>query len=108
VLCYLGQKGDGSTVISLLPPGARLFRVGQTHFPAGRFFSLIKDIMDKTEQQALQVTKEIMVKFIEVGRISPTNFPEHFATIYEEVLQTVINKRDDSNTIAPRCVEQEK
>jgi hypothetical protein len=54
------------------------------------------------------VTKEIMVKFIEVGRISPTNFPEHFATIYEEVLQTVINKRDDSNTIAPRCVEQEK
>ncbi|MGX9364657.1 hypothetical protein ACTVJH_01280 [Desulfoplanes sp. PS50] len=64
--------------------------------------------MDKTEQQALQVTKEIMVKFIEVGRISPTNFPEHFATIYEEVLQTVINKRDDSNTIPPRCVEQEK
>jgi len=47
--------------------------------------------MDKTEQQALQVTKEIMVKFIEVGRISPTNFSEHFATIYGEVLRTVVD-----------------
>jgi len=46
--------------------------------------------MDKTEQQALQVTKEIMVKFIEVGRISPTNFSEHFANIYTEVLRTVL------------------
>ncbi len=46
--------------------------------------------MNKTETQALQVTKEIMVKFIEVGRISPTNFSEHFATIYNEVLHTVL------------------
>ncbi|MDD4648866.1 MAG: hypothetical protein PHO79_02440 [Desulfoplanes sp.] len=46
--------------------------------------------MDKTEQQALQVTKEIMVKFIEVGRISPTNFSEYFANIYTEVLRTVL------------------
>ncbi len=45
--------------------------------------------MDKAEQQALQVTKEIMVKFIEVGRISPANFAEHFATIYGEVLHTI-------------------
>jgi hypothetical protein len=93
MLCVPGQKGDGSTVILLLPPGARLFRVGQTHFPAGRFFSRREHIMDKTEQQALQVTKEIMVKFIEVGRISPTNFSEHFATIYGEVLRTVVDKR---------------
>jgi len=34
--------------------------------------------MDSLEKQALQVAKEIVVKFIEVGRISPANFAEHF------------------------------
>jgi hypothetical protein len=45
--------------------------------------------MDSVEKQALQVAKEIVVKFIEVGRISPANFAEHFAEIYCEVLSTV-------------------
>ena len=30
--------------------------------------------MDKRENLALQVTKEIVVKFVETGRISPGNF----------------------------------
>lgn len=45
--------------------------------------------MDKTSKQALQVTKEIMVKFIEVGRVSPANFSEIFPKIYSDVLQAV-------------------
>ncbi len=45
--------------------------------------------MDKTKKMALKVTKEIIVKFIEVGRISPTNFGEHFKNIYKEVLDTI-------------------
>lgn len=45
--------------------------------------------MDSLEKQALQVAKEIVVKFIEVGRISPANFAEHFAEIYREILGTV-------------------
>ena len=45
--------------------------------------------MDSLEKQALQVAKEIVVKFIEVGRISPANFAEHFGEIYAEILQTV-------------------
>lgn len=45
--------------------------------------------LDKCEKQALQVAKEIMVKFIEVGRISPANFGEHFKVIYNEVLTTI-------------------
>jgi len=45
--------------------------------------------MDSLEKQALQVAKEIVVKFIEVGRISPANFAEHFSEIYGEVLSTV-------------------
>jgi hypothetical protein len=45
--------------------------------------------MESLEKQALQVAKEIVVKFIEVGRISPANFAEHFAEIYGEILSTV-------------------
>jgi len=45
--------------------------------------------MDSLEKQALQVAKEIVVKFIEVGRISPANFAENFAEIYGEILATV-------------------
>ncbi|EPR44735.1 hypothetical protein dsx2_1363 [Desulfovibrio sp. X2] len=45
--------------------------------------------MDKERQLALQVAKEIVVKFIEVQRISPANFTDHFAPIYREVLRTL-------------------
>ena len=45
--------------------------------------------MDQNQKQALQVTKEIVVKFIEIGRISPNNFPEFFSSIYNEVLATI-------------------
>lgn len=48
-----------------------------------------KNRMDKTRQQALQVTKEIVVKFIEVGRISPSNFEQFFAAIYKEILRNI-------------------
>jgi hypothetical protein len=47
--------------------------------------------MEKLEKQALQVAKEIIVKFIEVGRISPSNFSENFDTIYNDVLKTISN-----------------
>jgi hypothetical protein len=47
--------------------------------------------MDQAQKQALQVTKEIVVKFIEVGRISPGNCHEFFSQIYSGVLQTIIN-----------------
>lgn len=45
--------------------------------------------MDKLKKEALQVAKEIVVKFIETGRISPNNFPEFFDSIYNEVLKTI-------------------
>ena len=45
--------------------------------------------MDKIKLQALQVTKEIVVKFVETGRISPSTFTDHFARIYLEVLRSL-------------------
>ncbi len=47
--------------------------------------------MDQAQKQALQVTKEIVVKFIEVGRISPSNCHEFFSQIYFEVLRTIVS-----------------
>lgn len=48
-----------------------------------------KQDMDKERKEALQVTKEIVVKFIEVQRISPANFSEMFPAIYKVVLSSV-------------------
>ncbi|MFO7876759.1 MAG: hypothetical protein R6U55_09300 [Desulfovermiculus sp.] len=59
----------------------------------------------KIQKQALQVTKEIIVKFIEVGRISPNNFQQFFAPIYQEVLRTIESSPslppDNETTPAP-------
>ncbi len=41
------------------------------------------------DEQILKTSKEIVVKFIEAGRVSPTGFPEIFQTIYQTVQQTV-------------------
>ncbi|BBO77138.1 hypothetical protein DSCW_45550 [Desulfosarcina widdelii] len=44
--------------------------------------------MDQDEQ-ILRASKEIVVKFIETGRISPTGFPDAFKAIYRAVNETV-------------------
>ena len=45
--------------------------------------------MEKDAKEALQVTKEIMVKFIETSRVSPSNFADIFPTVYQVVLETI-------------------
>lgn len=54
--------------------------------------------MDQEQKQAVQVTKEIVVKFIEVGRISPGNFHEFFSPIYREVLSTIRAHQDQTGS----------
>ena len=41
------------------------------------------------DEQILRASKEIVVKFIETGRISPTGFPDAFKSIYRTVDETV-------------------
>jgi hypothetical protein len=41
------------------------------------------------EEQILRASKEIVVKFIEVGRLSPTNFTETFKSVYQAIEETV-------------------
>jgi len=64
--------------------------------------------MDKLKQQALQTTKEIVVKFVETGRISPGNFSEHFAPIYREVLRTISGGADADESPVETVDEEEQ
>ena len=45
--------------------------------------------MASMDEQILRATKEIVVKFIETGRISPAGFPDFFENIYRTVHSTV-------------------
>lgn len=45
--------------------------------------------MASMDEQILRATKEIVVKFIETGRISPTGFHETFKNIYNTIDDTV-------------------
>ena len=48
--------------------------------------------MASMDEQILRATKEIVVKFIESGRLTPTGFPKTFESIYHTVEDTVKGK----------------
>jgi len=41
-----------------------------------------------TDEAIYKVTKEIVVKFIEVGRLTPVNFEETYARVYKTVKES--------------------
>ncbi len=45
--------------------------------------------MKPEEELILKVTKEIVIKYIEIGRLPLTNFDEAFKTVYATVQETV-------------------
>lgn len=45
--------------------------------------------MASIDENILKAAKEIVVEFIECGRLSPNGFPEAFQTIYRTVDETV-------------------
>ena len=47
--------------------------------------------MKSLDEQVLKVTKEIVAKFIEVGRVSPASFDETFKTVYRSVKEAVLD-----------------
>jgi hypothetical protein len=44
--------------------------------------------MSSIDEQILRATKEIVVKFIEAGRVSPSGFHEAFKNIFDTVERT--------------------
>lgn len=57
--------------------------------------------MASIEEQILKATKEIVVKFIETGRLSPTGFSDTFKNVYRTVERTV-KKKVPQGTDAPK------
>lgn len=45
--------------------------------------------MKSIDEQILRAAKEIIVKFIEMGRLSPSNIHESFKDVYTTVNETV-------------------
>jgi hypothetical protein len=45
--------------------------------------------MKQEDELALKVAKEIVIKFIEVGRLSPNTFDEVFRQVHSTVLDTI-------------------
>ena len=64
--------------------------------------------MASIDEQILRATKEIVVKFIEAGRISPTGFHETFRSIYHTVEKTVKGPKETSDKEEKEEEEQEK
>jgi hypothetical protein len=54
--------------------------------------------MDSTDEQILRASKEIIVKFIELGRVFPTGFHDAFINIYSTVREAV---KGGGNTTDP-------
>jgi hypothetical protein len=45
--------------------------------------------MSSMDEQILRASKEIIVKFIETGRVSPSGFSEAFKSVYDTVVAAV-------------------
>ena len=58
--------------------------------------------MKSIDEQILRTTKEIVVKFIEVGRVSPTTIHEAFRDIYATVDESVKKFALDGQGKEPR------
>lgn len=48
-------------------------------------------MLKKEDELALKVTKEIVIKFIEVGRLSINSFDEAFAKVHETVRDSLVH-----------------
>ena len=57
--------------------------------------------MHADDEKILKIAKEIVVKFIELGRISPTNFDEHFRSVFWTLKNTVVSAQIPDLDIPP-------
>lgn len=62
--------------------------------------------MEKLQKEVLQITKEIVVKFVEAGRITPTNFAEHFPAVYAVVSDTLAKGDERGAPTSPTSMDE--
>ena len=51
--------------------------------------------MTKDEEKILKVAKEVVVKFIEIGRVSPTQFDSVFQSVFRTIKSSVSLSESD-------------
>ncbi len=49
--------------------------------------------MHPDDEKILRLSKEIIIKFIELGRVSPGNFDENFRNVFWTIKSTLVNAR---------------
>jgi len=54
--------------------------------------------MASKDEQILHTAKEVVVKLIKTGRVSPSTFPATFREIYRTIYETVHGKSEDSDS----------
>jgi len=57
--------------------------------------------MHADDEKILKVAKEVLIKFIELGRVSPTNFDEHFRSVFWTLKNTVVSSQFSDLAISP-------
>ena len=62
--------------------------------------------MASIDEQILRATKEIVVKFIETGRVSPTGFHEFFKSVYQTVEAAARGLTTEDDTTAQAQEEE--
>jgi hypothetical protein len=62
--------------------------------------------MNADDEKILKVTKEVLVKFIEMGTVSPTNFDEKFRSVYWTIKDTVVSARLADLMVPPPSEEK--
>ena len=58
--------------------------------------------MQPDDEKFLRLSKEIIIKFIELGRVSPGNFEENFKSVFWTLKRTVVDAqvpRIDTNAL---------
>jgi len=64
--------------------------------------------MASIDEQVLRAAKEIVVKFIEGGRVSPAGFSEIFKDIYSTVEKTVKGPKGSKENIGQKSKSDKK
>ncbi len=57
--------------------------------------------MNQDDEKILKMAKEVLVKFIELGRVSPSNFDEHFRSVFWTIKNTAVNARLPEMDMSP-------
>jgi len=60
--------------------------------------------MGVKDEQILRTAKEVVVKFIEIGRISPATFSDNFSKIYDSIHDSV--KNEPEQPVEPKPEEK--